>query len=155
MKKSIKVLIWILVAGLIVIQFVPLNRENPASEQKMDLLNYTQAPEQVSTLLTNSCYDCHSNQTKWPWYSRIAPVSFVVVNHVNEGRDHLNFSDWGNFDPEDQFAILKHMRKAIEKGGMPLKGYVKLHDEANLSDEDKALIYDWIDNLKEEIQTGI
>ncbi len=155
MKKSIKVLIWILVVVLIVIQFVPLNRENPDSETKMDLLTYTQAPQEVSTILMNSCYDCHSNQTNWPWYSRVAPVSFVIVNHVKEGRDNLNFSDWGNYDPEDQFAILKHMHKVIEKGDMPLNGYVKLHDEANLSDQNKALIYDWIDNLKAEIQTGM
>lgn len=147
MQKRTKYLIGAILFILIVIQFVPVERQNPVSNESLDLLIASQASEEVQEIIRNSCYDCHSNNTVWPWYSYVAPVSFVIAGHVVEGRDNLNFSEWGYYEKEDQISLLKHIKKEIEKNGMPLSGYVKLHADAELTLEHKALIIDWIDSI--------
>jgi len=149
MVKGLKYLLWIVVVIFIAIQFVPIDRENPIGDANSDLLMQTQASQEVQSIMRNACYDCHSNETVWPWYSNIAPVSFVIANHIEEGRDHLNFSDWASYDKEDQSYILKNMKKEIDKNAMPLKGYVKMHANAEMTNERKALIFAWIDSVLE------
>ncbi|MBN2237045.1 MAG: heme-binding domain-containing protein [Bacteroidales bacterium] len=145
MKKGIKLTGWTILVLLIVIQFAPLERENPVTDQNLDFLMATDMPADVQSVFKNSCYDCHSNETIWPWYSYVAPMSFVITHHVEEGRDQLNLSSWGEFDPDDQKGILKHMKKEIEKGEMPLAGYTALHGNAKMTEERKALVIQWID----------
>ena len=147
MIKGIKYLLWVVLVIFVAIQFVPVDRENPIGDKNNDLLIVTQAPADVQVLMQNACYDCHSNQTIWPKYAYVAPISFIIVEHVEEGREHLNFSDWATYDREDHPYILKHMKKAIEKGAMPMAGYVKLHSDAEMTDERKALVLDWIDTV--------
>ena len=149
MKKGIKYLLWTILIILVAIQFVPVNREIPKSDENNDFLVMTQAPEDVQILMRNACYDCHSNETNWPWYSHIAPISFVIVEHIVDGKDHLNFSNWSTYDFEDYPSILKHMKKEIERGGMPLAGYTLIHTDAKMTDERKALILNWIDDVSD------
>lgn len=149
MKKGIKYFLWVVLIILVAIQFVPVDRENPIGDKNNDFLVQTQAPADVQALMKNACYDCHSNETVWPKYAYVAPISFLIAKHVEEGRDHLNFSDWATFDPEDHPYILKHMKKAIDKGAMPMAAYVKLHPDAEMNDERKALVLGWIDSLLE------
>lgn len=149
MKKGIKYLLWVILVILVAIQFVPVNREVPPGDKNNDFLVVTQAPEDVQMRMRNACYDCHSNETRWPWYSHIAPVSFVIAKHVADGKDHLNFSDWAIYDQKDYPDILKHMKKELEKGEMPLAGYALIHTDAKMTDERKELILNWIDKVSD------
>ena len=92
----------------------------------------------------NSCYDCHSNNTVYPWYASVAPVSWVVVNHVKEGRSELNFSEWANLDPKKAAHKLDECKEVIEEGEMPLAGYVALHAKAKLDETTKQALLTWI-----------
>ena len=145
MNRKLK---WILLGFAIfvmLIQFFPVDRSNPPVEQEIT------APENVKTILRQSCYDCHSNETEWPWYSRIAPVSWLVAHDVNEGRQHLNFSTWNVLDPRDQTKAIEEVWEEIEKGEMPLWYYLPLHPETKLTEQDLSLIKEWNLSLESEL----
>lgn len=125
----------IVVAALI--QFVPVRRDNPPVVAEVE------APREVKAILERSCYDCHSNRTRWPWYSRVAPVSWLVAYDVREGRDELNFSDWPAYDLEKQDDLYKHITKQVEKGKMPLPIYLTMHPGARLTVADRRAVLDW------------
>lgn len=131
---------WTLVGGLIVfvlIQFVPVERTNPPVETEVP------APENVRAVLKRACYDCHSNETVWPWYSRVAPVSWLVSRDVTHGRSHVNFSTWNRLSPEDRAKTVREAWEEVEAGKMPLWIYRPMHPEARLSDADRAVIESW------------
>ncbi len=133
----------IVAAGAVVfvlIQLIPMSRNNPPVTQDVA------APSQVESILRRGCYDCHSNQTRWPWYSRVAPVSWLVVRDVNRGRKHLNFSTWDKYadDPETVIRKLKNIEKFSHNGAMPLWYYLPEHDEARLSEVDRQVIARWV-----------
>ena len=125
----------IVVAALI--QLVPVRRDNPPVVAEVE------APREVKAILERSCYDCHSNRTRWPWYSRVAPVSWLVAYDVREGRDELNFSDWPAYDLEKQDDLLKHITKQVERGKMPLPIYLTMHAGARLTVADRRVVLDW------------
>lgn len=129
------------ILALAVLQLVPVNLSNPPVEQDVD------APAPVAEVLRRSCYDCHSNETRWPWYSRIAPVSWWIKHHVDEGREHLNFSEWNRLSPEDRREALEETWEEVEEGKMPLASYLPMHAEARLSAQDRQLIKDWVGSL--------
>ena len=128
-------------AGLLVIflglQFVPVERTNP------HVMSDIKAPPEIDAVLRRACYDCHSHETRWPWYSRIAPVSWWVVDHVEHGRGDLNFSMWPVFDFEEQDLAMGDIEEQIRKGEMPLPSYLILHRDARLSDADRELLLRW------------
>jgi hypothetical protein len=131
---------WTLLGLLIVllgIQFVPVNRANPAVETEVP------APANVLAVLRRSCYDCHSNETVWPWYSHVAPVSWLLARDVQEGRRHLNFSTWNKVKPDRQARKLSEMWNEVESGDMPLWFYLPLHGDARLSAADKDVLRAW------------
>lgn len=122
---------------LVAIQFIPVERTNPPVESDVP------ASMPVSQVLRRACYDCHSNETVWPWYSRVAPVSFLVAHDVNEGREHLNFSTWNRLTPPKQAEAVREIWKEVSEGEMPLAIYLPTHPEARLSDQDKAVLEAW------------
>jgi NAD-dependent oxidoreductase involved in siderophore biosynthesis len=121
------------------IQFVPMDvpADIPTKAE-----NKLEAPDEVMTVLKRACFDCHSNHTTFPWYSSIAPVSWFTKHHVEEGREHMNFSTWAEYDDEKKLKFLNKIPKAI-KSKMPLPSYLLIHKEAKLSDADKALLTKW------------
>jgi hypothetical protein len=123
---------------LVAVQFVPVSRTNPPVETDIA------APADVNAILRRACYDCHSNETVWPWYSRVAPVSWLVAHDTNEGREHLNFSTWNRLSIPERHEALDELWEEVESGGMPLPIYLPLHPEARLSDADKAAIQAWV-----------
>ena len=125
--------------AVIGIQLIPVERTNPPVRSEI------QAPDSVSSVLQRACYNCHSNQTNWPWYSYVAPASWYLVRHVNRGRGDLNFSEWPVFDFEAQELTMDDIHKQIEKGRMPLKSYLLLHPEARLSEADREILLQWTD----------
>lgn len=122
---------------LLVIQFVPVGRTNPA------VVGEVQAPERVMAVLRQSCYDCHSNETVWPWYSRVAPMSWFVADHVHEGREHLNFSAWSRMNPGERAEAREEVWEEVAEGEMPLASYLWLHGDARLDEGDRAALRAW------------
>jgi heme-binding protein len=126
-----------LIALFIVVQFVPVARVNPPERSQPP------APSQVHAVLQRACYDCHSNETRWPWYSRVAPVSFLIAQDVKEGRKELNFSLWDGYDERRKTRKLKEIVEQVEKAKMPQWYYVFFHPQAQLSASDRAAILTW------------
>src|SRR5204863_1880202 len=121
------------IALAIAIQFVPIRHDNPPATGSLT------APATVSPILRRACYDCHSHETIWPWYSYVAPVSWLVANDVSDGRRHLNFSTWNRLKPEVLPKVMHEAWSEIEHNEMPLWYYLPMHPAARLSDADKAL----------------
>jgi hypothetical protein len=141
-----QVLRWFLfgiVLALIVMQFVPVERSNPPVEEEVP------APANVRAMLRRACYDCHSNETRWPWYSHVAPVSWLVAHDVHEARKHLNFSTWNQYNPKRQARKLNEVWEEVDEGEMPLWYYLTVHRDAVLSVEDRALLRAWTTSTPE------
>jgi cytochrome c len=100
-------------------------------------------PDEVRTVITQKCGDCHSNNTRWPLYSRIAPSSWLVEHDVHEGREHMNLSSWEHYSIDNRIDLLGKMGSQLRQGKMPLKQYLLLHPEARLSEAERKLIVDW------------
>ena len=143
MKKFIKIFIIIIIIVFIGIQFIRPNRTNPISDKSKDISENLNVPENIKQILERSCNDCHSNLTKWPWYSNVAPASWLVAYDVNEGRSQLNFSEWGTYNITDQIDYLDQINKMVKKGNMPLGKYLLLHPEAKLTDAEVDLVCKW------------
>jgi len=123
---------------LLVLQLVPVDRENPPVEAEVP------AGVEVRAVLSRACYDCHSNETRWPWYAYVAPVLWLVAHDVAEARDHVNFSTWNVYDEDERRAYLDQVWEAAEADAVPLWFYVPLHPDAELSEADRALIHRWV-----------
>ena len=131
-----KILLGLLLA-LGLAQLVPIERTNPAVEAEVP------ASDEVQQILRRACYDCHSNETRWPWYAHVAPVSWLVAYDVSDARGHLNFSTWNAYDAEERAHKLEEAWEEIDEGEMPLWFYLPLHPQAQLSEADKRVMKDW------------
>ena len=134
MKRALLIVFIIFV----VMQFIRPSRENFAVQKELEI----KANEEVMTMLKTSCFDCHSNETVWPWYSQIAPFSWVISTHVTEGRKALNFSTWENYTPEQKEEKTKALYRTAY-ASMPLPSYLYMHEDANLTKEQRSMIRDW------------
>jgi hypothetical protein len=105
----------------------------------------------MADIVERACADCHTHDTVWPWYSRVAPVSWWVVDHVEEGREHLNFSTWGTQDSDRQDHKLEELVEYVENREMPLRSYMARHPEARITDEERQKLVDWADSLRAEL----
>lgn len=146
MKKIIrpKTIIISLVVLFLFIQVFRINKNNPVSDEQSDFLKIENAPEDISLLLKRGCYDCHSNETVYPWYSNIAPVSWILNSHITEGREHVNFSEWGNYQPGRRGHKRDACAEMIQKGYMPLKPYTVIHKDAKFTSEEKEKLVKWL-----------
>lgn len=144
MKTILKVTALIIGVGVVAMQFVARpDRTNPPEDARVALSSRLRVPDDVRAILDRSCNDCHSNTTRWPWYTAVAPASWIVADHVDEGRRHLNFSVWGTYSVKRQAAKLEMISAEVDKGSMPLKGYLMLHGDATLSEADKDRLCEW------------
>jgi hypothetical protein len=146
MKRLFRVLRWlavVIVVCLVIAQFFGPAKSNPASDATQSIESRMQLTPQVKAIIDRSCIDCHSNKTRWPWYSNVAPVSWFVIDHVNEGRENLNFSEWGRYNQRDVDGVLKQICREVKAGGMPLSSYTPLHPGSSLSPEDVKTLCDW------------
>jgi hypothetical protein len=146
--KIIKILVALLMGALVAIQFVGIDKTAPDFNQENDLLTRKTPPAEMAQMLRNACYDCHSNETQWPWYSHFAPVNWMLEKHVIEGREKLNFSYWGEMEFEDRLFAVEEMIEEIEIGEMPMPGYVAMHKSAQLTDAQKQQFIDWLRSLQ-------
>jgi hypothetical protein len=146
MKRVRTVLKWlviVLACLFIIIQFRRPARTNPPIDQSQTIEAHTQMTPQVASILARSCNDCHSNKTVWPWYTNVAPISWFITDHVNEGRSHLNLSQWGHNDQRRQRKKLEEMCDEVKDGAMPLSSYTPLHAGSKLSPDDIKTLCNW------------
>jgi hypothetical protein len=150
MKKFIRIALLPMIAVFVIIQFFQPEK-NRGEMTEAHLLEQGVVDDELKTVLKNSCLDCHTNQTKYLWYHHIAPVSWMINNHITNGKSELNLSEWGNWEPLDQIGALDKMTDEIKSGEMPLKPYVLMHPKAKLTEEQKEQFYTWADKLGEEL----
>jgi hypothetical protein len=143
MKKKLTWIFGALVLAFVLLQFTNPPRTNPPVAH--DLMATNAPPPQIATMLHAACYDCHSSETRWPWYSRVAPMSWQIAKDVNDGRENLNLSDWPVNDPKRAAKKLEDMSEQIGYGEMPLKKYTLIHRDARLTESQRKELSDWLD----------
>lgn len=121
---------------LILMQFIRIDKTNPPIDTKLDFLTNANASEAVSAKIVAACYDCHSHDTAYPWYTNVAPVSWWIKGHINGGRKHLNFSNWGEYEKGKQDHKIEECVEMLQNKWMPLGTYTWLHPEAKMTDEE-------------------
>jgi heme-binding protein len=144
------VLLFVLLA-VIGIQFVRPDRANPPVNPAHATL-LAKAPADVRAVFDRSCRDCHSNETRWPLYSQVAPMSWLVASHVHEGRDRFNYSEWSTYDSDEQDKLLGSMCTLTRKGRMPLPSYLLIHRDATLAPADVPAICAWSEKMRDTLQ---
>ncbi len=151
MNKIIKYLLIAFAAIFLLIQFLGPSAPATSTENPEDLLAVPQIDPQVADILRTACYNCHSMETKYPFYSRIAPLSWWIYGHINHGREELNFSAWESMKKSSKVRKLKDITEVIEEGEMPMSSYVNMHPEARLSEAQKELLINWANTFAREV----
>jgi uncharacterized membrane protein len=146
MRKMFKSTLVALGAACLLIQFVRPDRANPPFDPAWSIESRTHMPPEVAAILERSCMDCHSNETRWPWYSNLAPVSWFVADDVTHGRRHLNLSEWASYTPDEAKARLIYMAYTARSRTMPLASYTRMHPDARLTDDEVETLCRWIDS---------
>lgn len=130
-----------MVVGLTAVQFVRPDTSNPPVDHAKSLWADRNVDPKVAGILRRACADCHSHETKWPWYARVSPISWMMAWHVKDGREKLNFSDWSGLSKDQAEEIFD----SVAKGKMPMQGYLLLHPDARLSEADQETLQVWAD----------
>lgn len=151
---------WILIGVAIVFagaQFVRPDRTNPPYDAQASIAAQVDVPADVLSLIEGSCLDCHSHRTEWPWYSNVAPMSWIVARHAEHGREYVNFDAWADYSPYQAQDAFEEIAEVVEKGEMPLPVYLPLHPEAKLTDDERTRIASWAraehDRVRSTIQS--
>jgi len=147
MKKVMIIIVLILIA----IQFITIDRINPPADMNKDFITLSNPPAEIGQMIKSACYDCHSNHTKYPWYSDVAPISWVIKEHVNNGRRHLNFSIWPDYKEKKKDHKLEECIEMVKSGEMPMKGYVMLHEEAEITQDQKMALINWFTSKRDSL----
>jgi len=142
MKLAKKILIVIVIA-LIAVQFFRPDRNISSQVSSSDISGVVSVPDSVKAILHNACYDCHSNNTAYPWYVNIQPAGWWMTGHISEAKDYLNFSEFGGYEQRKQVSKLDGIAAVIEEDIMPLRSYKMMHKGARLSADEKNLLIDW------------
>jgi hypothetical protein len=142
MSRTKKIMFVILLV-FIAMQFIRPAHNSSNAVQQADMVTHFNVPANIAGILKSSCYDCHSNNTSYPWYSNIQPVGWLLAKHVNDGKEELNFNQFTTFSQRRQLSKLKSIQNSIKDGSMPLSSYALIHKNAKLSAESKALLIQW------------
>ena len=141
----IKKLIFFLVIVFVAIQFYPRNNNNISKTKSEYALSISETTsDSVLQILKTSCYDCHSNNSAYPWYTNIQPFCWWINHHIYEGKESLNFDEWETYTSKKKNHVLHEIKEQIEEGEMPLESYTWIHKNAVLTAYQKSLIYDWV-----------
>ena len=154
MKKTVQWILAVAVVLAVVIQFIRPEMGNPPIDAALTLENVAHISPATLAQLRTSCFDCHSNETRWPWYSGVAPMSWLLARDVREGRKRLNFSAWGKYATSRRVSLLGRIAEEVSSGDMPLPPYLLLHAEARLSGAAKDSLVSWAENEQDRLFTG-
>lgn len=146
-----KVLLFLL-AALVVIQFFHPKKNKAEGPQPNAIAAVYGMPENVRTILSKACFDCHSNNTRYPWYARIQPVHWWMNNHINEGKEEVNFDEYGNKPLRYQYHKMEETIEMVKKGDMPLNSYTWIHKDAILTDEEKTAVENWATGVMDTLK---
>jgi len=149
--KRILLLLFIVFVG---IQFIPMKLNVSDEVYETDFMNIYSVPKAISEKLVVSCYDCHSNNTKYPWYNKIQPVAWYLEGHIKEGKKELNFNEFGNYSVRRQKSKIKSIIREIERNKMPLVSYTNMHEDAILNKDEKKELLGYFEMLKDSIENG-
>lgn len=154
MKKALRIAALGLLVLLVAIQFYRSPRNAGVAEGPQSIVVQHQVPADVREILRRACYDCHSNQTTYPWYAAVQPVAWWLNDHVSEGKAELNFSEFAAYDRKRAVRRLQSVADEVIDRHMPLKSYLLMHREAKLSDADVGLLSQWAEDLAEELESN-
>lgn len=149
--SRIKIGLIVLLVILVAIQFVQPARNQSVQVSTSDIATVISVPNNVQAILQKSCYDCHSNNTRYPWYAILQPGAWWMASHIEEGKAELNFDEFGNYSKRRQLSKLKAIQGSIEDESMPLPSYTVIHRRASLSETDQKLLKDWFEIARNEI----
>ncbi len=144
----IKKIAYLILFVLLVIQFFRIDKTNPTIATALEFTTVNNTPNGVKSILQGTCFDCHSNETKYPWYSNIQPIAWWMKNHINEGREELNFSEWADYSDKKKAKILEECMEMIQEKEMPPAYYAYMHSAAKLDDSKHKLLLDYFSGLQ-------
>uniref|UniRef100_UPI004047C68B heme-binding domain-containing protein n=1 Tax=Flavobacterium sp. TaxID=239 RepID=UPI004047C68B len=149
--KISKIILLILLIVFVGIQFIPTKRNQSESVPNTDFMIVNNVPNNIKATLQTSCYDCHSNNTSYPWYNTVQPVAWFLENHIEEGKAELNFSEWDSYSNRRKISKLKSIVSQIKDNKMPLSSYTFIHKEAVLDNTKRQEILNYITELKDSL----
>lgn len=149
--KAVKKILIVLAVVFIAIQFIPSGMPENIPEDKNSIVSSTLVSGPVLDQIEKSCFDCHSNQVQFPWYSKLAPSSWLLANHIREGKSHLNFSEWEAYSNREKIGLLEEIKDEVGSGKMPLKSYLLIHSDAKLNSEEISALIKWADEATANI----
>jgi hypothetical protein len=149
--SRIKIGLLVLLVVVIAIQFIQPARNQNGQVLATDITKLYPVPENVQAVIKTACYDCHSNNTNYPWYANVQPGGWWLASHIKNGKAELNFNEFGNYSKRRRQSKLKSIASSIEDGTMPLPSYTLIHKKANLSKADKTLIQNWVKKTRDSL----
>ncbi len=152
--KPIKKIVLAVGILFIAIQFIQPAHNKSGQVLPTDFAKIYSLPASVEGILQNACYDCHSNNTNYPWYSNIQPMAWIMASHIKNGKEKLNFSDFGSNITRKQISKLKEIVNQIKDDEMPISSYKAMHKKASLTKEEKSLITDWMNKKAESLSVS-
>jgi hypothetical protein len=153
MRTYIIIIAILLVFGAI--QFIRPERNLATVESRYDVFYLTETNSELIRTVKMACYDCHSDRTAYPWYASIAPVSWLIGQHVKNGKRHLDFSRWTVYDKQERISKLLEIKEVLQQAEMPPSIYLLMHSDAKLSGPQRSMIIQWADSLSEQIQLSL
>lgn len=148
-KKILLALLLVFIA----IQFIRPTKNKSGQVLPKDITKTVNVPDKIQVIFKNTCYDCHSNNTRYPWYVNIQPMGWIMASHIKNGKADLNFSEFGAYSKRKQGNKLRAIATSIKDGSMPLSSYTIMHTDAKLTEENKNLIIDWASKTKDSLST--
>jgi hypothetical protein len=149
--RILKIIAIVALVALIGIQFIPTTRNQSDVVPVTDFIATYNPPKEVESILRTSCYDCHSNNTQYPWYNKIQPVAMYLEDHIKHGSEELNFSEFGDYSDRRKKSKLKSFIRQVEQDEMPLESYTLIHRDAKISKSEKKLVLNWINKVLDNI----
>jgi len=146
-----KIIVWTVLAPFVAIQFIRPNRNNDGKVPGLVFVNLYAVPDRLDQILREACYDCHSNNTRYPWYTNFQPIGWILAGHIKKGKSNINFSEFNSYSSRRQISKLKAISDQVEDNKMPLKSYKLFHKKARLSAQEKKLIITWMRNKADSI----
>ena len=154
MRPRTKWLLALLVVLFVGIQFARPARTNPPEEVTKTIFADAAVWQDAPKTIERACIDCHSSRTRWPWYSNVAPVSWLVAGHVSEGREHFDLSNWGEYKPSRKLDLLEDACKLAKSHAMPLPIYIPMHAEAKLTEQERQEICAWTERARQRVSAA-
>ena len=149
--KIVKIIAIVLLVVFVGIQFIPSSGNQSDSVPETDFMLVNNVPKNIQNKLQVSCYDCHSNNTQYPWYNKVQPVAWFLEDHIKEGKTELNFNEWDSLSTRRKTSKLRSIINQIENGEMPLDSYTLIHRDAKFSEAEAEEIINWVTQLKDSL----